>query len=108
MRVVANLSFYRIGGLGVMTSMMARCMSDVDLIWVVPKVSGFVYPKATPKPPINVIVFGKSYQVNVEEYVFDNITYVLLDSPVFLAQSPQEPYPKRMDELSSAVYCRSS
>jgi alpha-1,3-glucan synthase len=88
-----------------MTSMMARCMSDVNLIWVIPKVSGIAYPRAVPKPPIYVTIFGKVYQVHVEEYLYKNLTYVLLDSPVFMAQSPQEPYPQRMDELTSAIYC---
>jgi alpha-1,3-glucan synthase len=94
--------------MGVMTSMMARCMSDVNLIWVIPKVSGITYPKATPKPPIHITIFGKVYQVHVEEYLFKNLTYVLLDSPVLMAQSPQEPYPQRMDELTSAIYCKSA
>jgi alpha-1,3-glucan synthase len=81
-------------------------MSDVDLIWVIPKVSGITYPRATPKPPIYVTIFGSVYQVNMEEYNFNNLTYVLLDSPVFMAQSPREPYPQRMDELTSAIYCK--
>jgi alpha-1,3-glucan synthase len=88
--------------------MMARCMSDVDLIWVIPKVSGLSYPKATTRPPVNVSVFDKVYQVDVEEYKVNNLTYVLLESPVFMSQSPQEPYPRRMDDLSSAIYCEST
>ncbi|KAG6879976.1 hypothetical protein C0992_008569 [Termitomyces sp. T32_za158] len=40
----------------------------------------------------------------VETHVMDNITYVILDSPVFRAQTKSDPYPARMDDLSSAIF----
>lgn len=89
-----------------MTSMMAKSMNDVDLVWVIPKVTGPVFSTGTVRTPITVTVFNHTYEVNVEEYVFANITYILLDSPVFQVQTAAEPYPKRMDELTSAIYCK--
>ncbi|KAJ3781651.1 glycoside hydrolase family 13 and glycosyltransferase family 5 protein [Lentinula aff. detonsa] len=96
----------KIGGLGVMASLMGKSMTDVSLIWVVPKVSGVVYPTnlGYPMEPIEVGLFGETYLVEVEVYVYQHITYLLLSSPVFLAQSKSDPYPERMDDLSSAIF----
>jgi hypothetical protein len=60
-----------------------------------------------PADPIEVIIFGESYLIEVETHVvethvLDNITYVMLDSPVFRAQT--KAYPARMDDLSSAIF----
>jgi len=94
----------KIGGLGVMSSLMGKAMSDVDLIWVVPKVKDLEYPPGDPAEPIEVIIFGEAYLIEVETHVLDNITYVILDSPVFRAQTKADPYPARMDDLSSAIF----
>ena len=94
-----------IGGLGVMTSLMAKAMHDVDLIWVVPKVQGVEYREAESQDCIKVNSFGQSFDIGVSEYTFSNVTYVMLDHPVFQAQSPSIPYPERMNDLNSAVYC---
>ncbi|KAF8843644.1 glycoside hydrolase family 13/glycosyltransferase family 5 protein [Paxillus ammoniavirescens] len=94
----------KIGGLGVMSSLMGKAMTDVDLIWVVPKVKDLEYPAGDPAEPIEVIIFGEPYLIEVETHVLDNITYVLLDSPVFRAQTKSDPYPARMDDLSSAIF----
>jgi alpha-1,3-glucan synthase len=94
----------KIGGLGVMSSLMGKAMSDVDLIWVVPKVKDLEYPAGDPCDPIEVIIFGEPYLIEVETHVLDNITYVILDSPVFRAQTKADPYPARMDDLSSAIF----
>ncbi|KAI9466337.1 glycoside hydrolase family 13 and glycosyltransferase family 5 protein [Lactarius psammicola] len=94
----------KIGGLGVMSSLMGKAMSDVDLIWVVPKVKDLEYPAGEPAEPIEVIIFGEPYLIEVEIHVLDNITYVILDSPVFRAQTKADPYPARMDDLSSAIF----
>lgn len=94
----------KIGGLGVMSSLMGKAMTDVDLIWVVPKVKDIEYPPGEPADPIEVIIFNEPYLIEVETHVLDNITYVILDSPVFRAQTKADPYPARMDDLSSAIF----
>lgn len=94
----------KIGGLGVMSSLMGKAMTDVDLLWVVPKVKDLEYPPGEPAEPIEVIIFGEPYLIEVETHVLDNITYIILDSPVFRAQTKSDPYPARMDDLSSAIF----
>ncbi len=94
----------KIGGLGVMSSLMGKAMTDVDMIWVVPKVKDLEYPAGDPAEPIEVIIFGEPYLIEVETHVLDNITYIILDSPVFRAQTKADPYPARMDDLSSAIF----
>jgi alpha-1,3-glucan synthase len=94
----------KIGGLGVMSSLMGKAMTDVDLIWVVPKVKDLEYPVGEPAEPIEVVIFGEPYLIEVDTHTLDNITFVLLDSPVFRAQTKSDPYPARMDDLSSAIF----
>ncbi|KAK4704606.1 hypothetical protein P7C70_g1601, partial [Phenoliferia sp. Uapishka_3] len=94
----------KIGGLGVMSSLMGKAMTDVDIIWVVPKVKDIVYPPFTPTDPIYVKIFSEEYPINVEKYTVDNVTYYILDSPVFRAQTKSDPYPARMDDLESAIF----
>jgi alpha-1,3-glucan synthase len=94
----------KIGGLGVMSSLMGKAMSDCDMIWVVPKVKDIEYPQGDYAEPIEVIIFGEPYLIEVETHQLDNITYVILDSPVFRAQTKADPYPQRMDDLSSAIF----
>ncbi|WVQ83663.1 hypothetical protein IAT38_005806 [Cryptococcus sp. DSM 104549] len=94
----------KIGGLGVMSTLMGKAMTDVDLIWVVPKVQDLEYPQGEYAEPIEVIIFGEPYLIEVETHQLDNITYIILDSPVFRAQTKADPYPQRMDDLSSAIF----
>ncbi|KAL4758187.1 alpha-1,3-glucan synthase Ags1 [Aspergillus foveolatus] len=94
----------KIGGLGVMAQLMGKTLGHQDLIWVVPCVGGVDYPVDTPAEPMTVTILGQAYQVNVQYHVLKNITYVLLDAPVFRQQTKSEPYPARMDDLDSAVY----
>ncbi|KAG6914135.1 hypothetical protein DXG01_002246 [Tephrocybe rancida] len=94
----------RIGGLGVISSLMGTSLPDVDLIWVVPKVGDIHYPAGEPAEPIEVIIFGEPYLIDVETHIVDNITYVIIDSPLFRAQTKASPYPARMDDLSSAIF----
>ena len=68
-------------------------MTDINLIWVVPKVKD-----------LEIIIFREPYLIEVEKHVLDNITYVILDSPVFRAQTKADPYPAHMDDLSSAIF----
>ncbi|KAJ5297808.1 hypothetical protein PENANT_c012G02402 [Penicillium antarcticum] len=94
----------KIGGLGVMAQLMGKTLGHQDLIWVVPCVGGIDYPVDQIAEPMEVTILGSAYQVQVQYHVLNNITYVLLDAPVFRQQSKTEPYPARMDDLDSAVY----
>ncbi|MCJ1312940.1 Cell wall alpha-1,3-glucan synthase ags1 [Agyrium rufum] len=94
----------KIGGLGVMAQLMGKNLGHQDLIWVVPCVGGVDYPIDQRVEPMSVQILGNPYEVQVQYHVLRNITYVLLDAPVFRQQSKAEPYPPRMDDLDSAVY----
>ncbi|KAL1968942.1 hypothetical protein VTN77DRAFT_776 [Rasamsonia byssochlamydoides] len=94
----------KIGGLGVMAQLMGKHLGHQNLIWVVPCVGGVDYPVDQKAEPMQVTILGQTFQVEVQYHVLRNITYVLLDAPVFRAQSKSEPYPARMDDLDSAIY----
>ena len=94
----------KIGGLGVMAQLMGKNLAHQDLIWVVPCVGGIEYPIDEPADTMKVTILGSPYEIQVQYHVLRNITYVLLDAPVFRQQSKSEPYPPRMDDLDSAVY----
>lgn len=91
----------KIGGLGVMAQLMGKNLEDYDLIWVVPCCGGIEYPADTPGQPIQVTIMGKQYDINVQYHKLKNITYVLLDAPIFRKQTKADPYPPRMDDLES-------
>ncbi|RAQ45497.1 hypothetical protein AFGD_005920 [Aspergillus flavus] len=94
----------KIGGLGVMAQLMSQHLKHQNLIWVVPCVGDIEYPQDTPSEPFVVTILDKPYFINVQYHIVDNITYVLLDAPVFRQQTKAEPYPPRMDDLDSAIY----
>lgn len=94
----------KIGGLGVMAQLMGTALKHQDLIWVVPCAGGIDYPIDTPAEPMYVKVMGQFYEVQVQYHKLENITFVLLDAPVFRKQTKAEPYPPRMDDMESAVY----
>ncbi|KAJ5836538.1 Glycoside hydrolase superfamily, partial [Penicillium robsamsonii] len=94
----------KIGGLGVMAQLMSQNLKHQNLIWVVPCVGDIDYPEDTPAEPFVVTILDNPYSVKVQYHVVDNITYVLLDAPVFRHQTKAEPYPPRMDDLDSAIY----
>lgn len=94
----------KIGGLGVMAQLMGKNLGHQDLIWIVPCVGGIDYPEDQRAEPMTVTILGNPYEVQVQYHVLRNITYVLLDAPVFRQQSKTEPYPPRMDDLDSAIY----
>jgi alpha-1,3-glucan synthase len=94
----------KIGGLGVMAQLMGNNLGHQDIIWVVPCVQGIDYPVDTPAESIFITVLDKQYEVEVQYHVLRNVTYVLLDAPIFRKQSKTEPYPERMDDLESAIY----
>ena len=94
----------KIGGLGVMAQLMGKNLGHQDLIWIVPCVGGIDYPEDQRVEPMVVQILGNPYEVQVQYHVLRNITYVLLDAPVFRQQTKSEPYPPRMDDLDSAIY----
>ena len=94
----------KIGGLGVMAQLMGKNLPHEDLVWVIPCVGGVYYPMDTPGHPMVIYILGKEYQIQVQYHVIRNITYVLLDAPIFRQQTQSEPYPPRMDDLESAIY----
>ncbi|CAK47606.1 CAZyme family GH13 [Aspergillus niger] len=94
----------KIGGLGVMAQLMGKHLGQQNLIWVVPCVGGVDYPVDQPADPMKVKVLGNEYEIKVQYHIVKNITYVLLDAPVFRQQTKAEPYPARMDDLDSAIY----
>ena len=95
----------KIGGLGVMAQLMATSLSHLDLVWVVPMVGDVHYPteKMEAAEPMFVDVMGQPYEIQVYYHVWKNITYVILDAPIFRKQTKKDPYIARMDDLESAV-----
>ena len=94
----------KIGGLGVMASLMAKNLGHQDLIWVVPCVGDIEYPVDTPGEVMSVTILGTTYEIEVQYHKLRNITFVLLDAPIFRKQTKAEPYPARMDDLDSAIF----
>lgn len=94
----------KIGGLGVMAQLMGTALKHQDLVWVVPCVGGIDYPIDTPAEPMYVKIMGQFYEIQVQYHKLENITFVLLDAPVFRKQTKAEPYPPRMDDMESAIY----
>ncbi|KAL2134918.1 hypothetical protein VTI74DRAFT_10410 [Chaetomium olivicolor] len=100
----------KIGGLGVMAQLMGKALGHLDIIWVVPCVGGLEnnypngYPTDTLADPMEITILGTKYSVDVQYHKLRNMTYVLLDAPVFRLQTPAKPYPDRMDDLDSAIY----
>ncbi|KAK3695819.1 putative cell wall alpha-1, 3-glucan synthase [Podospora appendiculata] len=94
----------KIGGLGVMAQLMGKALEHQDLIWVVPCVGGIDYPVDQRAEPMYVPIMGNEYEIEVQYHQVQNITYVLLDAPIFRQQSKADPYPPRMDDIDSAIY----
>ncbi|KAK4154515.1 glycosyltransferase [Chaetomidium leptoderma] len=95
----------KIGGLGVMAQLMGTALSHVDLIWVVPVVGDVEYPtdRMTTAESMFVNVMGQPYEIEVYYYTAKNITYVILDAPIFRKQTKADPYIARMDDIESAI-----
>jgi alpha-1,3-glucan synthase len=93
-----------IGGLGVMAQLMAKHLHDKDLIWVVPCLGGIDYPTDQTADPMHVKILDYEYTVEVQYHVLRNITFILLDAPIFRGQRKGRPYPERMDDFDSAIY----
>ncbi|CAN8098405.1 unnamed protein product [Discula destructiva] len=97
-----NISI-KIGGLGVMAKLMSASLDHVNLIWVVPCIGGIDYPMDEPAESMFVNIMGESYEVHVQYHRVKNITYVLLDAPIFRQQTKAEPYIARMDDIESGI-----
>ncbi|KAL8830931.1 MAG: hypothetical protein Q9170_005505 [Blastenia crenularia] len=93
----------KIGGLGVMAQLMGKHLSHQELIWVVPCVGGIDYPVDYRAEPMRIMILGEERIVQVQYHKLRNITYVLLDAPIFRSQTKSEPYPARMDDIESAI-----
>jgi alpha-1,3-glucan synthase len=85
----------KIGGLGVMAQLMGKSLAHQDLVWVVPCVGGVEYPIDQPVESMHITILGVSYEILVQYHKLKNITYVLLDAPIFRQQTKAEPYPPR-------------
>lgn len=111
----------KIGGLGVMSSLMGKNLKHQSLIWVIPwwapplksiheviltatSIGGITYPTDRPSESIAIRVLGSMYEIKTQYHIVENVTYVLLDAPIFRQQTKADPYPTRMDDLDSAVY----
>lgn len=78
-----------------MAQLMGKALGEQDLVWVVPCVGGIDYPTDRPADPMTVTVLDEQYEIQVQYHQLRNITYVLLDAPVFRQQTKAEPYPPR-------------
>lgn len=95
----------KIGGLGKMASLMgSSALGHQNLVWVIPCVGGIDYPVDQVAEPIVVTINDAEYLVSVQYHVINNITFVLLDAPVFRERTKADPYPPRMDDIESAIY----
>jgi len=84
----------KIGGLGVMAQLMGKNLGYQDPIWIVQCVGRVDYPVDTPAESIKVTILDQAYIIAVQYHVLNNITYVLLDAPVFRKQTKAESYPR--------------
>ena len=94
----------RLGGLGTMSTVMGKHLTEYNLIWVVPCVNGIHYPFPRPEKSFSAYVCGREFVVQVYYHTLKNVTYVILDSPIFRSQTKAQPYPIRMDDMRSAIY----
>ncbi|PWN31216.1 alpha-1,3-glucan synthase [Meira miltonrushii] len=94
----------KIGGMGVMAQLMGKALGHQNLIWVVPCIGDVHFPIDTPAEPMRVTILGVDYSIQVQYHFLNNVTYVLLDAPIFRQQTKAEPYPTRMDDINSAIY----
>ena len=92
---------------GVLAQLIASVVDHQDLILVIPCIEGVEYPLEEPAEPLSLLMFGGFYSVSVYYHAFQNITYVLLDCPVFREQSKNEPFFEKIDEDTSAKLANS-
>ncbi|MCJ1466639.1 Cell wall alpha-1,3-glucan synthase ags1 [Pseudocyphellaria aurata] len=92
------------GDLGVMAQLMSNVLEDEDPVWVIPCAHGNAYPEDQRANPMTVVIFGSPQIVQVQHHQLRNIDFVLLDAPVFWAQTKAAPYPRRMNDIDNAIY----
>lgn len=78
-----------------MAALMARVMSDVDLVWcarvaalssavlssahrVIPKIKDIEYPEAERLDPYVITLFGEQYEVEVQRHQWKNVCAAFL------------------------------
>lgn len=83
---------------------MGKALVDQNLIWVVPCVGGIDYPIDQKAEPMHITILSNSFSVFVQYHKLRNITYVLLDAPIFRQQDKSKPYPPSTGDLNSAIY----
>jgi alpha-1,3-glucan synthase len=72
---------------------MGKALVHQNLIWVVPCVGEIEYPSDQSAESMYITILGNSFSVLVQYHQLRNITYVLLDAPIFRQQTKSEPYP---------------
>ena len=93
----------RIGGLGVITSLMGNYLQN-NIIWLVPMVGDVKYPECEACEPIIVTIYGKDFSIGVYTHTVKNVKYILLDAGIFKTRTRKDPYTAKMDDLESAVF----
>jgi alpha-1,3-glucan synthase len=61
---------------------------------VIPKLREIEYPQSEPSDAIVVSICDYCFRIEVSLLRVDNITYVLLDAPIFQIRKKSEPYPR--------------
>lgn len=93
-----------VGGLGFMCHLISKYLDNQDIVWVIPCVHGIDYPCDQRAESMMVTISGVDCVVQVQYHFVQNITYVLLDAPIFRAQTAAEPYPLDTGDIRSAIY----
>ncbi|KAI8902926.1 hypothetical protein BC833DRAFT_571187 [Globomyces pollinis-pini] len=93
----------RIGGLGVIASLMGVNLQG-RLVWVVPMVGDIEYPVPENMMQIPILICQQLVIINAFVFSTRNVTYYLLESPIFRKQTSLNPYPARMNNVESACF----
>lgn len=93
-----------VGELGLMAQPMTNCPEDLNLVWVFECVQEFDYAQDRRAEPMTFKIDRIDHTPPVHYRFVHNMIYVLLDAPVFRAQTVGEPYPRGTDDIDSALY----
>ncbi|KAJ6136759.1 hypothetical protein N7497_012312 [Penicillium chrysogenum] len=94
----------KIGGLGVMAQLMGKQLGHQDLVWVIPCVGGVKYPIDKQADSMFVMILRKFIRNQDPVHQLRNITYVLLDAPVFASDPSQSPIQPAMKRFPVDMY----